>query len=75
MSTDLRSRPVRILAIVLVVLVALEATVAPHSVPKFPWHYIPGYAGIIGLGVGLLVIWLATALGRAGLQRPERGDD
>lgn len=75
MSADLRSRPVRILVIVLVVLVAIEATVAPHSSPKFPWHHIPGYAVMIGLGGGLLLIWLATALGRAFLQRPERGDD
>lgn len=75
MTAPLRSRPARLLAILLAVLVALEATVAPHAAPKFPWHHIPGYAALIGLGGGLLLIWLATALGRAFLQRPERGDD
>lgn len=73
MSFELR--PVRILAIVLAVLVVIEAAVAPYPSPKFPWHRIPGYAAIIGLGGALLLVWLATALGRAFLQRPERGDE
>ncbi|MFN2316030.1 MAG: hypothetical protein ABR551_12940 [Gemmatimonadales bacterium] len=75
MTALLRDRTVRMLAIILVVLVALEATVAPHYAPKFPWHHVPGYATIIGVGAALLLVWGATALDRAFLQRPERGDD
>lgn len=63
------------LAGVLAALVVVEATVAPHSAPKFPWHHLPGYAAIIGLGACLIVVVASKALGRLVLQRPERDDD
>jgi len=75
MMAVLRERATWVMAAVLVVLVALEATVVPHYSPKFPWHYVPGYAASIGLGACLLVVILSKALGKAFLQRPERDDD
>lgn len=63
------------LAAALVVLIALEATVAPHSAPKFFFHHLPGYAALIGLGAALLVIFLAKLVGKPYLQRRERDDD
>lgn len=75
MKTVLRERPTLVLAAILLVLVIIEATIAPHHAPKFPWHYLPGYAAIIGLGACLLVVIASKALGKAFLQRPEQGDD
>ena len=63
------------LAALLVVLVAIEAVFVPHGKPRFPWHFLPGYAAIIGLGACLVVVLLSKALGRTILQRPERADD
>ena len=63
------------LAGVLVVLVVVEAIFVPHGKPRFPWHFVPGYAGLIGLGACLVVVLLSKALGRMILQRPERSDD
>jgi hypothetical protein len=65
----------RILAALLLVLVALEATVAPHYAPKSFFHHLPGYAALIGLGASALVILLAKVAGKPYLQRPERDDD
>lgn len=59
----------------LVVLVALEATVAPHDAPKSFFHHLPGYAALIGIGALALVILLAKVFGKPYLQRPERDDD
>lgn len=71
----LRERATWIMAVVLAVLVVLEATVVPHYSPKFPWHHMPGYAALIGVGACLIVVILSKALGKAFLQRPERDDD
>jgi hypothetical protein len=64
-----------ILAGVLLVLVLLEATLWGHDHPRFPWHYVPGYAAMIGLFACLLVVQLGKLLGKWLLQRPERDDD
>lgn len=63
------------LAAVLLALVAVEAIFVPHSSPKFPWHHVPGYAAIIGLGACLIVVQLSKALGAWFLQRPESPDE
>lgn len=63
------------LAVLLVVLVAVEAVFVPHEKPRFPWHLLPGYAALIGVGACLVVVLLSKALGRMILQRPERSDD
>lgn len=63
------------LAAVLLVLVLIEALWVPHYSPKFPWHHVPGYAAIIGLGACLLVVQLSKALGKWVLQRPEDRDE
>lgn len=63
------------LAVVLLALVAIEALWVPHSSPKFPWHHVPGYAAIIGLGACLVVVQLSKALGKWVLQRPEDGHE
>jgi len=75
MMSVLRERATWVLAGLLLVLVAIEATVVPHYSPKFPWHHVPGYAALIGLGSCLLVVILSKALGKELLQRPERDDD
>jgi hypothetical protein len=62
------------MAVVLVLLVALEALVWGHDHPRFPWHGVPGYAAMIGLFACLFVVQLSKALGRWLLQRPERDD-
>ena len=63
------------LAALLVVLVVVEAVFVPHEKPRFPWHFVPGYSALIGLGACLVVVLLSKALGRMVLQRPERSDD
>jgi energy-converting hydrogenase Eha subunit H len=75
MKPVLRERPTLVMAAILLVLVIIEATIAPHYAPKFPWHHLPGYAAIIGLGACLLVVIASKALGKAFLQRPEQDDD
>lgn len=63
------------LTALLAVLVVVEAVFAPYEKPRFPWHRLPGYAGLIGLGACLVVVVASKALGRIMLQRPERRDD
>ena len=63
------------LAALLMVLVVVEAAFVPHEKPRFPWHFVPGYAALIGLGACLAVVLLSKALGRMVLQHPERSDD
>ena len=63
------------LALLLVALVVVEAVSVPHEKPRFPWHFVPGYAALIGLGACLVVVLLSKGLGRLVLQRPERADD
>ncbi len=75
MMAALRERATWIMAAVLLVLVVIEATIVPHYAPKFPWHHVPGYAALIGVGACLIVVILSKALGKAFLQRPERDDD
>lgn len=70
-----RNRAAAGLALLLVVLVALEAVLVPHGKPRFPWHELPGYAAAIGLGACVVVVVASKALGRLVLQRPERDDD
>jgi hypothetical protein len=59
------------LAVILLALVALEATVIPHYHPEFPWHYVPGYSAMIGLFGCIVVVMISKWLGKALLQRPE----
>lgn len=63
------------LVAVLILLAVVEATIAPHPSPRFPWHYVPGYAALIGVGSCIGVVLLSKALGRWFLQRPERHDE
>lgn len=64
-----------VLALVLLALVAIEAIFVPHYAPKFPWHHVPGYAAMIGLGSCLIVVQLSKLLGSWFLQRPEQPDE
>jgi hypothetical protein len=59
------------MAVILLAMVIIEYLIVPHPYPYFPWHYLPGYAAIIGLGGCLIVVQLSKALGKALLQRPE----
>jgi hypothetical protein len=59
------------LAVTLLALVALEATVIPHYHPEFPWHYVPGYSAMIGLFGCIVVVMISKWLGKALLQRSE----
>lgn len=68
-------RPVLILAAVLALLVVIEYFFAPHYHPVFPWHHVPGYMGLIGLGACLVLVGLAKGLGSLFLQRPGSDDD
>jgi hypothetical protein len=70
-----RSRVTLGLTVALVLLTVLEWTLVPHASPRFPWHALPGYAALIGLGACLAVVLLSKALGRWFLQRPERDDE
>lgn len=74
--TPARSRQVALtLAGVLVALVVLELVLVSHDAPRFPWHRVPGYSGVIGLvGCGVVVL-LSRQLARWFLQRSERADD
>jgi hypothetical protein len=63
------------LAALLLVLVALEATVMPHDYPRFAWHHVPGYAAMIGLFASLIIVQLSKTVGKKLLQRPARDDD
>jgi uncharacterized membrane protein len=62
------------LAVALAVLVILEATVFGHEHPRFPWHHVPGYAGLIGLIASLLIVQLSKTVGKKLLQRRETDD-
>jgi hypothetical protein len=75
MRAVVRDSTVVALAALLAALVVAEATFVPHGKPLFPWHHLPGYAALIGLGACLVVVVGSKALGRLVLQRPERPDD
>jgi hypothetical protein len=70
-----RDRTAAGLAAVLAVLVMVEALFAPYEKPVFPWHRVPGYAALVGIGACLCVVVLSKALGRMFLQRAEGPDD
>lgn len=74
MRESFKDRVTVTLAIVLLVLVLIEALVWRHDHPRFPWHLVPGYAAAIGLFSCLFVVQLSKALGKWWLQRPERDD-
>lgn len=74
MKDTWRDRVSLTLAVLLVALAIVEILV-PHPKPRFPWHHVPGYAGIIGLVGCILVVQLSKALGSWILQRPEASDD
>ena len=57
-----------VLAVPLVLLVAAEALLASP-------HFFTGFHAVVGLGSCAAVVALAKAVGRAGLQEPEEGDD
>lgn len=63
-----------ILSVLLVALSVAEWLWAPHHYPVFPWHYWPGFAGLLGLVSCLVVVKLSKALGKWFLQRPEELD-
>jgi protein-S-isoprenylcysteine O-methyltransferase Ste14 len=68
-------RPTLILAALVAVLVVVEYFFAPHYRPVFPWHHVPGYMALIGLGACVLLVGVAKGLGALFLQRPETSDD
>jgi hypothetical protein len=70
-----RDRVVPVLSAVLVALVLVEYFFAPHYRPVFPWHHLPGYMGLIGLGSCLIVVILTKLVGKLVLQRPEDWDE
>jgi hypothetical protein len=75
MMRHIKDRVAISMAVVLVALIAVEATVVPHEYPAFPWHRVPGYAAMIGLFACIFVVLLSKKLGAWLLQRPERDDD
>lgn len=75
MREAMKDRVAIIMAAVLAALVLVEYVFVPLDHPRFPWHRVPGYAALIGLGACLVVVQLSKALGGWLLQRPERDDD
>jgi hypothetical protein len=75
MTRLLRDPVILALAGGLIALVLLEATVFGHYSPTSPWHHVPGYAAIIGLGACLVVVIATKALGKGWLQRVVREDE
>jgi hypothetical protein len=75
MREHLKDRVAIGMAVALLLLVAVEALFTPHDQPRFPWHHLPGYAAIIGLGACIAVVLLSKALGAWLLQRPESDDE
>jgi hypothetical protein len=71
----MKDRVSLVLAALLLVLVALEWLAVPHDHPRFPWHHVPGYAGMIGLFACLFVVQLSKLLGKWFLQRQAADDD
>lgn len=74
MTGPLRNPLVLALAAALVALALVEATAIPHKHPVFPWHDVPGYAGLIGLVGCLVVVLLSKWLGSLLLQRSDADD-
>jgi len=74
LNVKVLSVPTFVMVAVLVVLTVIEYFHAPHYRPVFPWHHVPGYMGLIGLGGCLVVVGAAKGLGLL-LQRPEDEDD
>jgi hypothetical protein len=75
MREVVKDRVSLVLAGILLLLVAVEYLLTPHDHPRFAWHYVPGYAALIGLFSCLFVVLLSKLLGRVFLQRPEPDDD
>lgn len=71
MREQVKDRVTWVLAVVLVVLVLIEALFFRYDHPVFPWHHLPGYAAVIGLASSILVVLLSKKLGSWLLQRPE----
>jgi predicted lysophospholipase L1 biosynthesis ABC-type transport system permease subunit len=71
MNSLLRDRIALGLAAALLLLVLAEAVAIPHYHPVFPWHFVPGYAAVIGLAGCIVVVQISKWLGRTLLQRPE----
>jgi hypothetical protein len=59
------------LGVALLIMVLLEAVAIPHYHPVFPWHFVPGYAAVIGLVGCIVVVQISKWLGRVFLQRPD----
>jgi hypothetical protein len=71
MKPRLVDRATVAMSVILVGMVVVQYLFVPHDHPHFPWHYLPGYAAILGLGGCILVVQLSKALGKRLLQRPE----
>jgi hypothetical protein len=71
MKIDPTDRITAGLSIALLIMVVLEAVAIPHYHPVFPWHFVPGYAAVIGLVGCIVVVQISKWLGRAFLQRPD----
>ena len=69
----MNARVIGVLAGLVLLLSVAEGLFAPHYDPKFPWHRLPGFYALVGLGMSVVFIVL-TKLGKGVLQRPEDGD-
>ena len=66
----MKDRVIWTLVAVLAVLVVIEQF-AHHHGPPLPWHEVPGYRTLIGLGSCIIIVLLSKWVGKYFLQRPE----
>jgi hypothetical protein len=71
----LRDRIGVVLAVLLAALVLVEWLLVPHDHPRFAWHYVPGYAALIGLLASAGMVLFSKLVAKRVLQRAERDDD
>ena len=66
----MKDRVVWTLVAALAVLVVVEQFASHHG-PALPWHEVPGYRGLIGLGACVVVVLVSKWVGKHFLQRSE----
>jgi hypothetical protein len=59
--------------VIAAVTVSLDLLAHPHG--ETWWHHAPGFDLVFGFVGCAVIVLVSKALGKAGLQRPERGDD
>ena len=60
-------------AVIAVATVALDLLAHPHG--ETWWHHTPGFDLLYGFAGCAVIVIVSKALGKAGLQRPERVDE